>query len=175
MKALLASVVLLLGGAGAARAEVVSAGPSGFEVRAQRVVAATPERTWAALGRIGDWWDKAHSYSNDGANMSLTLERGGCFCETIPGKAGTGFVEHGRVLLARPTTSIVIEAALGPILYEGAIGRLTWTLKPVGGGTEVTQSYVVGGHLRGGGEKLPPLVDGVLGQALERLQAHLAR
>ena len=184
MKARLASVILLLGGVSSASAEVVSAVPNGFEVRSVRVVKATPEATWKAIGRIGDWWDPAHTYSGSAANLGFSLEAGACFCEAIPAgaragnggaTAAPGMVIHGRVLMAMPYQAVTLDSALGPILDEGATGRLKWSLKPVAGGTEVTQTYVVGGYIRGGSEKLAPVVDGVLGQALARLQGHLER
>ena len=184
MKQALAVLTLWLAGSAIAQAEVVSAGPGGFEVRAQRVVAATPEATWAMLADLPQWWDPAHTYSGKAENLRLSLEAGACFCETLPAgtRAGNGaatgapgVVIHGRVLLAMPYQAATLDSALGPILDEGATGRLKWSLKPVAGGTEVTQTYVVGGYIRGGGDKLAPIVDMVLGQALARLQARLAR
>lgn len=182
----LALVVIgpLLLGAADARAEVVSSAPNGFEVRAVRVVKAQPDKVWDAIGRVGAWWDPAHSFSGKAENLSLSLEAGACFCETIPagtavGNGGTtavaGTVIHGRVLMSMPYQRATLDSGLGPILSEGATGRLSWVLKPVEGGTEITQTYVVGGYIRGGADKLAPAVDGVLGQALERLQAYLGR
>ncbi len=43
------------------------------------------------------------------------------------------------------------------------------------GGTEIVQTYVVGGYIRGGAEKMAPLVDMVMGQQLAGLQRRLAR
>jgi uncharacterized protein YndB with AHSA1/START domain len=183
MKHCMAALAIALAGAGTAQAEVVSATAGGFEVRAQRVVAATPQETWRALGRIGSWWDSNHSYSGKAANMTLRLEPGGCFCETIPagsqaGNGGAtraaGGVEHGRVLMAMPYVAVTLDSGLGPILDHGATGRLRWSLRAVAGGTEVTQTYAVGGYFKDGADKLAPIVDQVLGQALERLQKHLA-
>ena len=42
-------------------------------------------------------------------------------------------------------------------------------LRAVEGGTDITQTYAVAGTIRGGAEALAPAVDGVVGQALERL------
>jgi hypothetical protein len=53
---------------------------------------------------------------------------------------------------------------------EGVDGTLAWALKPSEGGTNVTQSYVVGGYIRGGMEQWAPKVDRVLHEQLERLQ-----
>lgn len=183
MKRLVPMLALIFAG-GTAQAEVVSATPNGFEVRTVRIVAATPEQTWTMIGRIGEWWDPEHTYSGKASNLTLKLKPGGCFCEVIPAgsragnggpTAAAGGIEHGRVALVMPFLSATLDSPLGPILDEGATGRLKWSLKGVEGGTEVTQTYVVGGYIRGGADKFAPLVDRVLGQALERLQKRLAR
>ena len=54
-------------------------------------------------------------------------------------------------------------------------GTLTWSLKAVPGGTEVTQSYVVGGYVRGGADKFSKIVDQVLAEQLEGLRKSLAK
>jgi hypothetical protein len=105
--------------------------------------------------------------------MSLKLKAGGCFCERVPKDRGS--VEHMRVVQARPGQLLRLQGGLGPLQGEGATGTLTWSLKAVEGGTEVTQSYVVGGYIRFGAEKLAPLVDGVMTGQLKNLQSRLAR
>jgi uncharacterized protein YndB with AHSA1/START domain len=156
----------------AAAAEVVSATPQGFEVKAQTTVAASPQAVWAMLGRIGRWWNPAHSYSGKAANLRLDPRIGGCFCEML---AGGGGVEHMRVVYAAPGAMLRLHGGLGPLQGEGAAGALTWTLKAVPGGTEITQSYVVGGYIRMGAEKLAPLVDGVMTEQLSRLAGALGK
>jgi hypothetical protein len=47
-----------------------------------------------------------------------------------------------------------------------------WRLPPEGG-TSVTQSYVVGGYIRGGMEQWAPWVDRVLDEQLQRLKSDL--
>ena len=57
---------------------------------------------------------------------------------------------------------------------EGVAGSLSWDIKPVaGGGSEIVQTYVVGGYIRGGAAKLAPLVDAVMREQLTRLKALL--
>ena len=167
----LAAALVLPGLASAAQAEVVSATPAGFEVASKVVVVVPPAEAYAALGRIGEWWNPAHSYSGSGANLSVDLRAGGCFCEKLPGGGG---IEHMRVVLAWPGKMLRLSGGLGPLQGEGASGALTWTLKPVDGGTEIVQSYVVGGYIRAGADKLAPVVDQVMGEQLERLKARLA-
>jgi hypothetical protein len=54
---------------------------------------------------------------------------------------------------------------------EGVDGTLSWALKPGEGGTDVTQSYVVGGYIRSGMEQWAPRVDRVLDEQLQRLKS----
>ena len=156
-----------------AHAEVKSVTPAGFEVESRAVVAATPPETYAALGRVGEWWNSSHTYSGDAANMSMALQAGGCFCEKVP--AGGGSIEHGRVVYAQPGAALRVQGGLGPLQAEAALGTLTWSLKPVAGGTEVTQTYVVGGYIRGGADKLAAIVDKVLAEQLDGLRKRLAK
>jgi uncharacterized protein YndB with AHSA1/START domain len=161
---------LLLMSAGAAEAEVKSSSPIGFEVQNTRTVAAPPATAYAALGRINAWWNKDHTYSGDAANLSLVLKAGGCFCERLQ---GGGTVEHMRVVYARPGETLRLQGGLGPLQAEAAVGTLTFSLKAVQGGTEIKQSYIVGGFIRGGADKLAPLVDKVLAEQLDGLVRHL--
>ena len=96
--AILAAMLVSVPAAAPAAAEVVSVTPQGFEVSRTVAIAASPDAVYAALGRIGSWWNPAHSYSGDPRNMTLDPRAGGCFCET--NLANGGSVEHGRVILA---------------------------------------------------------------------------
>ncbi len=154
-----------------ALAEVKSSSEAGLEVSHSVVVSAAPAEAYAAIGRIGQWWNSAHSYSSDAGNMTLPLQIGGCFCEKLPNDGGE--VEHGRVTYAQPGVMLRLNAALGPIHQEAATGTLTWTLTPEGAGTRITQSYLVGGYVRGGAARLAAPIDGVMTEALTRLQSHI--
>lgn len=165
--------LLMLAAASPVAAEVKSAAPGGFESVHVAIVAAPPADVFAALGEPARWWNKDHTYSGDAANLLLEPRAGGCFCETVPADGST--IEHGRVVYAQPGKALRLSAALGPLQAEGVSGALGWTLKPVAGGTEVTQSYVVGGYVRGGADKLAPIVDRVMGAQLRGLQASFAR
>ena len=151
-----------------ALAEVKSATPVGFEVESKAVVAVTPAEAYAMLGRVGDWWNSSHTYSGDAGNMTLALAAGGCFCERVPASGAT--IEHARIVYAEPGRTLRLQGGLGPIQAEAALGTLTWSLKPAAGGTEITQTYVVGGA-----DKLAPIVDQVLGEQLAGLRRRLAR
>ncbi|HWH17556.1 MAG TPA: ATPase [Allosphingosinicella sp.] len=158
--------------AASAQAEVKSASPGHFEVEQKLVVAAAPDEAYAMLGRIGEWWSKDHSYSGDASNLSLHLEAGGCFCEKLK---GGGTVEHLRIVYAEPGKRLRATGGLGPLQGEAVAATLTWSLKPAPGGTEITQNYLVSGHVRSGMEKLAPLVDHVLLEQLSGLQRRLTR
>jgi hypothetical protein len=156
----------------AAGAEVKSAEAGGFEVEAKAVVAATPAEAYAMLGRIGEWWNKEHTYSGNSASMRLKLKVGGCFCERLP---EGGEIEHMRVIYARPGVTLRLQGGLGPLQELGVAGVLTWSLKPVPGGTEIVQTYRVGGYVKGGADKLAPIVDMVMTEQLAGLQRRMAR
>ena len=170
-------MLALAGFAAPASGAVEEATPSGFTLRSQAVVAVTRAETWAMLGRIGEWWSNRHTYSGNAANMRLELRAGGCFCETLPARSAgpAGGVEHGRVLTAMPYDMLVLDAPLGPLQSQAMVGRLTWSLRAVDGGTEVTQTFVAGGYAKGGADKLAPIVDQVLAEQLEGLRRRLAR
>lgn len=167
------SLMILAVLAAPAAAGVKSVSPSHFEVESKAVVAAAPAEVYAMLGRPDEWWSSQHSYSGDAANMSLELKGGGCFCEVMP--EGGGTIEHMRIVYARPGAALRAQGGLGPLQAEAVAATLTWSLKAVEGGTEVTQTYLVSGHVRSGMEALAPLVDRVLAEQLSGLQKRLAR
>jgi len=163
-----APLIVVFALAGPAPAEVKSVSQNGFEVAATAMVAAPPDRVYAALGEIGRWWSPSHTFSRDAANLSLELHAGGCFCERLN---DGGSVQHLQVVYAAPGVGLRLRGALGPLQMEGVDGTLSWTLKPGEGGTNVTQSYVVGGYIRSGMEQWAPKVDRVLEEQFERLKS----
>ena len=165
-----APLVLVLGFAGQAAAEVKSVAANGFEVATTATIAAPSERVYAALGEIGRWWSSDHTFSRDAANLRMELRAGGCFCEQP--KDG-GSVQHLQVIYAALGIGLRLRGALGPLQMEGVDGTLSWALKPAEGGTNVTQSYVVGGYIRAGMEQWAPRVDRVLDEQLQRLKGYV--
>jgi hypothetical protein len=81
-----------------------------------------------------------------------------------------GSVQHLIVVYAAPGEGLRLRGALGPLQMEGVDGTLAWALKPSEGGTNVMQSYVVGGYIRSGMDNWAPKVDGVLHEQLDRLR-----
>lgn len=163
--------LVLLAVAAPLSAEVKSVGDAGFAVERTVTVDASPERAFAALVQPAMWWSSAHTWSGDAKNLSLDLRAGGCFCEVLPKVRGG--VEHARVVYFAPGKMLRLSGALGPLQGEAAAGTLTFTIKPDGGKSVITLSYVVGGYLRQGPRNLAAPVDGVLGEQLTRLAAHI--
>jgi uncharacterized protein YndB with AHSA1/START domain len=163
-----AALVFALAVIGPALAGVKSVAPNGFEVASIATIAAPADRVYSALGEVGHWWSPSHTFSRDAANLSIELHAGGCFCERL---TGGGSVQHLQVVYAAPGEGLRLRGALGPLQMEGVDGTLAWTLKPAEGGTSVTQSYVVGGYIRGGMEQWAPRVDRVLDEQLQRLKS----
>jgi uncharacterized protein YndB with AHSA1/START domain len=165
MRGILVLTMAGLALASAARAEVAEQSAVGFRTRNAVEVKASPEAVYRALGEIGKWWSGAHSYSRVAANMTMPLSPGACFCETWPG----GVVEHGRLIAAMPSRMARIEAALGPLQNEGVSAALTFELKAKGTGTEIVQTYHVGGMHPDRAKVMAPIVDGVVREQLTRL------
>ncbi len=130
-----------LGCAAPLSAEVAETTASGFVTRDMAEVAATPMQTWLALIRPGAWWNDAHTWSADAANMTLTPQAGGCLCERVPGEDRAdgfsldGSVQHMVVVQAYPLKNLRMRGGLGPLQGEPATGVLTITLEEIDGGT----------------------------------------
>lgn len=154
-----------------ASADVKSQTDHGFALSRTIIINRPPDAVYAALGQPGRWWSSKHSWSGNAANMRMELGVGGCFCERLP--ANKGMVEHGRIVFASPGKQLRLRAALGPLQGEGVTGALTWSLKPADGGTEISQTYTVGGYLQGGAKPWAPIVDSVANEQLDRLKSYL--
>jgi len=166
-----ALVAALLCLATTVQAEVVDPGLSGFLSRHDATINTTPANAYKVLvGEIGSWWNPSHSYTNDGANLSLDPRPGGCFCEKLPNGGG---VQHLGVVYAAPGQSLRMTGALGPLQNSGVAGSMTWRFTPVPAGTKVDLTYSVGGYMQGGFEKMAPGVDFVVGEQLSRFKTYI--
>lgn len=152
--------------AAAPASAAVTVTANGFVTEAKATVAAPPAAVWAALIDPARYWSPGHSYSGDAANFSLDAKAGGCFCESWAGGAS---IEHMRVVLVWPERTLRLTGGLGPLQSEGVAGTLTWELKPAGPGTEITQTYAVGGSMRFDMAETAPMVGAVLEEQLRRL------
>lgn len=134
-------VSLLLATASPAAAEIVSRGEDAFTLRFAVGLEASREEVIAAAGEIPAWWDPAHSYTGDAANLSLTLEPGGCWCERLAD--GTVF-RHGEVV-SMTSDRVVFDAPLGPLNGKATRANLTFSAGPENRGVLAAMEFVVEG------------------------------
>ena len=174
-----AMAATLLASAAPLQAEVVSTTSTGFVTRDTAQIAALPMAVWLALTKPAAWWNDEHTWSGDAANLTLTPQAGGCFCETIPGgdagsaSAMDGSARHATVVQAFPLKVMRLRGGLGPLQGEPAEGVLTITLKEIPGGTRVLWEYNVGGPMRFEIPMISAAVDQVMSQQLAGLRDHL--
>ena len=164
---ILAAAVFL---ASAARADVVSTDVTGFQVKTTLSIAAPPAKVYAALSKVGKWWNPEHTWSGNAANLSLSTKPGGCFCEKLEGGGGA---QHMVVVYVAPGRELRLNGALGPLQTEAAIGNLSLTLSGKDEGTELVAVYSVGGYTKGGWVAWAPDVDAVLNEQFTRLKAYV--
>jgi hypothetical protein len=151
----------------AAQAEIVNAGPNGFNLR--HVVEAPnvgAPVVWAALTDVAKWWDPEHTYSGDARNLTLEPVVRGCFCEKLSLYAG---IEHASVVYAQPAKTLRMIGALGPLQEFGVTGVFTWQIEAAGGGSKLTMTYNVGGFADRPLSDWAPIVDEVLSAQAKRL------
>lgn len=149
-------------------AEVTSIGPSGFAVKHEVAIKATPGIVYDALAvKVGSWWNPEHTFSHDSKNLSIAAVPGGCFCERFPDSGG---VQHMIVVYASPGKALRMTGALGPLQGLGLAGSLTWDLAKTETGTKLIVTYGIGGYMAGGFEKIAPIVDAVIGEQVGRLR-----
>jgi len=152
-----------------AHAEVRSVAPDAFQILFNEKVAAPPSAVYGAIGQVERWWDGAHTYSGDAANLSIAMQPGGCWCERWAG----GAVEHARVIMLMRDQAVRVEGGLGPLQSLGVKAVLTFLLKGEDGGTTLTVGYRVNGASASGLDKLAQPVDGVIGAAVSRLKRYV--
>ena len=148
-----------------AHGEVVSSAPNGFVSRHVVTVPMTPEAAYDRFVRVQDWWDGAHTYSHNAANLRLTARPGGGWIERLD---GGGFVEHMRVIYAQRGKALRLDGGLGPLQQIPARSVMSVTFAVDGANTKVTVEYATGGYFADGTAQIAPGVDFVLGQAMTR-------
>jgi uncharacterized protein YndB with AHSA1/START domain len=154
-------------------AEVVETSPSSLTIESSVLVEAAPEAAFEHLWRdLPRWWDSAHTWSGDAANLNLEPRAGGCYCEQLP--AGGGSVQHGRVIFAQPGKLLRLNAALGPFQEMAIQGVLTFRFAAEGRGTKVSVNYRVSGAITMDPAKLAPMVDAMWAGQMRRFQNFVA-
>ena len=155
-----------------ATAKVVEQEDGAFVTRDSVMVTAAPREVWLALISPEKWWNKAHTFSGDSANLSLMPKAGGCFCERIPAEDSEtvigleGSVEHMRVILSMPDQALRMRGNLGPLQSEPVNAVLTITMAKADEGTQITFEYAVGGYMRYEVPVISKAVDGVISQQM---------
>ncbi len=177
-----AGSALALSAAAPLSAEVIEQDENGFITRDVAEVTADTKATWLALISPAKYWNSGHTWSGDAANMRLTPQAGGCFCEKIPEDPDPtkitleGSVEHMRVIHAFPEKALRMSGGLGPLQSEPAQGVLTIALSETeSGGTRIVWEYAVAGRMRYEMPVIAKAVDGVMSQQLAGLAELLGR
>jgi len=147
-------------------AEIVSRSEDAFTLKFQGPTRLGPAGVPDAFSEVELWWDPAHSYSGDAANLSLDLAPGGCWCEAMPD--GTRF-DHGRVV-SDVYGEIRLHAPFGPLRSMATRADLIVTYPLLGGVVTPTWTFIVEGP--GVGALAEP-VDGVMGGGFARWIAHM--
>jgi uncharacterized protein YndB with AHSA1/START domain len=164
------TLVLLVAGmsfAMPAAAEVVDSTVYGFAVRNVAQISAHPSRVYnTAASLVSRWWNPAHTFSNNSANLSLDARPGGCLCEIV----ANGGVVHLTVVNVVAQQEIRFSGGLGPLQKTGVAGTMIWKLTEAAGGTQFEWTYTVGGYMPGGLAAIAPAVDAVLADQLNRLK-----
>jgi hypothetical protein len=117
---------------------------------------------------VGKWWDKAHTYSGDAANLTLDAKANGCFCEKLPG----GGVRHMVVEYIEAGKMLRMSGALGPLQELAVTGVLTVKLVEAKGKTTLELTYKVGGYVPSGLTTYAKPVDAMLDAQVQRLKKY---
>ena len=152
-----------------ALSEPSAVSPAGFLVTQRHEVHASAQQVFEAIGRIGQWWNDAHTYSGHAANLSLDLVGGGCFCEKWDGNS----VQHAQVIQVRRGAVVRMQGGLGPLQPLPVNAVLTFAIATVADKTQLTVTYAVAGNADAALDKLAGPVDSVIGDATDRLVAYV--
>lgn len=161
MRAIALAAGLLLASAAPAAAEVVSRSENAFTLRFAVGLEASAEDIVSAAGEVPAWWDPAHTYTGDAANLSLAFEPGGCWCERLAD--GTSF-RHAEVV-SITATDVRLNAPLGPLNGKATRADLTFSAGPENRGSLASMAFAVEGP---GVGAYADAVHGVMQQAWTR-------
>jgi hypothetical protein len=149
-------------------ADVVDSSPNGFTVRQEILIEAERTEVYdTAVGRVGQWWSSAHTFSGEADNLYIEPRLQGCFCEKI---AEEGGVVHLLITFISPNHMLRLTGGLGPLGLLGVSGNMTWEFQDADEGTLLVLTYVVGGYSASGLDTLATPVDNVLAEQMTRLK-----
>jgi uncharacterized protein YndB with AHSA1/START domain len=160
-------LLVSLGAALDAGAEVVDATAGGFTTRISVDIDAPRQDVYRALINVGRWWNDDHTVSGFASNLSIDPRPLGCFCENLGDGAG---LVHMTVTFVNPNVMLRLTGGLGPLGLLGVNGNMTFEIDESEGASTVVLQYAVGGYMDGGLDQIAPAVDGVLIEALNRLR-----
>jgi hypothetical protein len=160
------AALALLASASSAAAEVVARTADSFILRYEAAAEIDPADIPGSLENVGRWWDGAHTYSGDAANISIDLTPGGCWCERLAD--GAAF-DHGRTVSVS-ADGIVFDAPFGPLRGKATRAVLTMTWPTPHGVRSPTWEMVVEGPGLGA---MADAVDGVMGAGFQRWVRYL--
>jgi hypothetical protein len=161
LRGILTAAAICVAAIAPANADVTAKAPDGFVIQIKGEVALNRDGAWARLLDIGSWWNGSHTYSGDAVNMKLDAMAGGCWCELWAG----GEIEHGRVVMVMPMSTVRVDAALGPLQELGVSGAMTITLADgAAGRTAITLDYKVSGSSLSKLDGLADIVNQVLSE-----------
>jgi len=92
-----------------------------------------------AANLLSRWWNPAHTFSSNSANLSLDARPGGCLCESV----ANGGVVHLTVVYVVAQKEIRFSGGLGPLQQTGVAGSMIWRLTEAAGGTQFEWTYTV--------------------------------
>jgi uncharacterized protein YndB with AHSA1/START domain len=156
-----------------ASAAVADSAANGFTVKLNFAIAATPIDVYRKLiHNVGDWWNPAHTFSQNAHNLSFEEKPMGCFCE----KPGDGAMRHLEILRYVPGKILVLSGGLGPLQALATTGTMTIEFQPgESTGTNLDVTYTVGGYLAKGLNTWAAPVDGMLTEQFTRLKSFVEK
>lgn len=166
MKQLLCSLILAVAAIHAGAA-VADSAPNGFTLKVTVNIKAAPAIVYDKVVKdIGGWWDPAHTFSGNSANLSIEEKALGCFCEKVKG----GMSRNMQVIYFVPGETLVMTGAPGLLRDMATTATMSIGFAAAEGGTRVSVTYAVGGYSPAGLDKLARTVDGVLQAQFTRLK-----
>ena len=155
---------------GLASAEVADSSANGFTLRYAFNVKVPPGDAYRKFFQVGNWWDSAHTYSQDAHNLTIEEKAGGCWCEKLP---NGGSVKHMDVVLVIPNAMVHLRGGLGPLQAMGVVGAMEVKFTSAEVGTRIEITYAIGGYASQGLAGIAAPVNTVLDQAFQRFKAYI--